>query len=398
MTVKLAELEANSVDSCVTDPPYHLTSIVKRFGADDAAPAKSGKTGVYARSSKGFMGKTWDGGDLAFQPETWEAVLRVLKPGGYLLAFAAAKNAHRMTCAIEDAGFEIRDCLMWLYGSGFPKSHNLDGEWKGWGSALKPAYEPIVMARKPLIGTIAQNVEAHGVGAINIDACRIEFSDGDTTSRAKSSGLGAGRATANAGAPAFGHGLGGVIAPPHELGRWPANVIHDGSDEVLAGFPWTKSGSIAPHHKRTTSKTKNTFAERAAPPEETFGDEGSAARFFYCAKASRTDRNEGLDDLPEKPLLWSSGDKNPGSFQSDGTKKKSQNNHPTVKPTELMRYLCRLVTPPGGLVLDPFAGSGSTGKAAALEGFRFVGVELGPEYAAIAQHRIWHAQGMDWLA
>lgn len=346
MRERLHEMPEASVDSCVTDPPYHLTSIVKRFGTEDAAPAKSGKTGVYARSSKGFMGKTWDGGDIAFQPETWAAVLRVLKPGAHLLAFAAAKNAHRMFCAVEDAGFEIRDCIMWLYGSGFPKSHNLDGEWKGWGSALKPAYEPILVARKPLEGTIAHNVEKYGVGAINIDECRVE--DGTETGAEKP------HYEANYGNAVFGKGMGGGDWE-NTKGRWPANVIHDGLDQE-----W--------------------------------------ARFFYCAKASKSDRNEGTDDLPKKQGGMVS-DTSGHLARRDGYEPpKVGNHHPTVKPTDLMRYLCRLVTPPGGLVLDPFAGSGSTGKAAALEGFRFVGVELDPDYAAIAQHRVWHAQGMDWLA
>ena len=178
----LATLPADSVDACVTDPPYHLTSIVKRFGAVDAAPAKFGTDGAFSRMSTGFMGKEWNAGDIAFRPETWAAVLRVLKPGAHMLCFGGTRTAHRMTCfggtrtahrmtcAIEDAGFEIRDTLMWVYGSGFPKSRNIGG---GWGTALKPAYEPIILARKPLDCTVAANVQRHGTGAINVDACRV---------------------------------------------------------------------------------------------------------------------------------------------------------------------------------------------------------------------------------
>ena len=171
----LDTLSENSIDSCVTDPPYHLASIVKRFGKEGSAAAQHGTDGLYARASRGFMGKEWDGGDIAFDPVTWAEVLRVLKPGAHLVAFAAAKNAHRMICAIEDAGFEIRDCLQWLYGSGFPKSHNLKDEWAGWGTALKPAFEPICLARKPLSeASVAANVLRWGTGALNIDGCRVE--------------------------------------------------------------------------------------------------------------------------------------------------------------------------------------------------------------------------------
>ena len=319
----------NSVDSIVTDPPYGLS----------------------------FMGKKWDHNVPSV--EIWAECLRVLKPGGHLLSFGGSRTYHRLTCAIEDAGFEIRDQIMWVYGSGFPKSHNLTGDWQGWGTALKPAHEPICVARKPLVGTVAANVLAHGTGALNIDGCRV----GTVAANVLAHGTGAlnidgcrvgteGGTTRSGQAPYAESGW----RTGHEVvalnaGRWPANVIHDGSDEVLAGFP-DRPGATS------NSTGKSTWF--AGQPTETalgYGDTGSAARFFYCAKASKPDRDEG-------------------------------NNHPTVKPTDLMRYLCRLVTPPGGVVLDPFMGSGSTGKAAKLEGFGFVGIELDENYVEIARARI----------
>lgn len=308
----------NHFDSVVCDPPYHLISIVKRFGKPGSAPVKlkklDGQGGSpYARGAKGFMGKEWDGGDIAFQPEFWSEVLRVLKPGGHLIAFSGSRTYHRMTCGIEDAGFEIRDQIMWLYGSGFPKSHNIGD---GWGSALKPAHEPIVLARKPLTGTIAGNVQEWGTGAINIDGCRVGLSEGDDP---RLGGKGAWK-TDKAAQNVYEGGYAGVDIGSSPLGRWPANVVHDGLEEE-----W--------------------------------------ARFFYCAKASKADRG-------------------------------SDNTHPTVKPTDLMRYLCRLVTPPGGLILDPFMGSGSTGKAAMLEGFRFVGIDVTEEYIDVARARIQAAKNI----
>ena len=306
----LKTLPDDFIDSVVTDPPYHLTSIVKRFGGANAAPAGFGTDGAFSRASAGFMGKKWDGGDIAFRPDFWAEVLRVLKPGGYLLAFSGSRTYHRMAVGIEDAGFEIRDQIMWLYGSGFPKSHNLEGQFEGWGSALKPAHEPICMARKPLIGTIADNMGLLGTGAINIDAGR---GDGD---------------------------------------RWPANFIHDGLEEE-----W--------------------------------------AKYFYCPKASSKDRDEGLENFELKsaaglPMRSASGAR--GGEGLDGTstdrRTKRRNTHPTVKPTELMKYLCKLVTRPGGLILDPFMGSGSTGKAAVQEGFSFIGIDAEEEYYRIAKARI----------
>lgn len=333
-------LDECSVDAIVTDPPYEL----------------------------GFMGRAWDKSGIAFRPETWVHALRVLKPGGHLLAFSGTRTYHRMVCAIEDAGFEIRDQIGWAYGMGFPKSADFAGyrdddgvrqtkpefvghpQSDGWGTALKPAWEPIVVARKPLVGTVAENVLLHGTGAINVDGCRIQTGSGDKVVTFD-------RHAGNRSREQYRTGTTGCVMPS-DIGRWPANVIHDGSGEVLALFPQAKGQQGAVTGAEPSSKTANVFGEFAGrTPSEPRGDTGSAARFFYCAKASKTDRGEG-------------------------------NNHPTVKPTDLMRYLCRLVTPPGGLVLDPFTGSGSTGKAALLEGFRFIGFELSAEYAEIARRRM----------
>lgn len=342
----LANMGDDTVDSIVTDPPYHLTSIVKRFGPGQA-PARFGTDGAFARASRGFMGQTWDGGDIAFDPSLWAECLRVLKPGGYLLAFSGARTYHRMAYAIDEAGFEIRDMLEWLYGSGFPKSHDVGD---GRGTALKPAHEPVCMARKSIVGTVAGNVQAWGTGAINIDACRVPATDGTNRARKASGGKGSGGV--------YGESV-TYDSEHNEGGRFPANVLHDGSDEVLAGFPETTSGG-GPKPGTPRSQV-NVYGAPTVSKTESYGaNTGSAARFFYCAKASKADRNVG--GVP--------------------------NVHPTVKPTELMRWLVRLVTPPGGLVFDPFTGSGSTGRAAILEGCRFLGAELTPEYVPLARARI----------
>lgn len=355
MRERLAELPDASVDSCVCDPPYHLTSIVKRFGATNAAPAKVGKTGAYERASRGFMGQTWDGGDVAFVPETWAEVLRVLKPGAHLVAFSGTRTYHRMACAIEDAGFEIRDQLAWCYGSGFPKSHNQPG---GWGTALKPAWEPIALARKPLQGTVAGNIALHGTGALNIDGCRIETTEADTKDIGR-------EINRNVRVGGVGYKMnvteaetGVQVVRPE--GRWPANIIHDGSEEVLAGFP-DADGAVSNGRKGAIGVFKNGLGNAEQSPG--YADSGSAARFFYCAKATTDERGEG-------------------------------NNHPTVKPIELMRWLCRLITPVGGTVLDPFCGSGSTLVAADMEQFSAIGCELSPDYAAIAERRVRASAGM----
>jgi DNA modification methylase len=479
---KLKELPDNSVDSVVTDPPYHLTSIVKRFGKEGSAPAKFGKDGAFARASAGFMGHSWDApeplpidpdfanwfagftdgegcfsvhkktingyetydcqfsinlraddkpilaeiqkklggiGSLVDRPErnegkpqarycisskkdcqrlqaifsvfelrakkkrdfeiwsnaldswvthepgdSWEEVayfrqrlmevrkfgstyrpeelffyrvaresLRVLKPGGYIVAFSSTRTYHRMTCSFEDAGFVIHPMLAWVFGQGMPKAHRVDAPgFEGWrygGQSLKPAFEPILFAQKPFSEkTGTKNVLKWGTGAVNIDGCRVP-----------------------------------TEANVSDLGRWPANFIHDGSDEVIELFPQSKgqAGDVkGSEPSSVTADIYGKFAGRVASPKR--GDQGSAARFFYTAKTPKSERNIG------------------------GT----TNSHPTVKPKSLMAYLCRLVTPPGGTVLDPFMGSGSTGLAAIDEGFKFIGIERETEYFEIAQKRIEH--------
>ena len=363
-------MEANSVDAIVTDPPYGLE----------------------------FMGKGWDHGvpGVPF----WTEALRVLKPGGHLLAFGGTRTHHRLMVAIEDAGFEIRDCLMWLFGSGFPKSHNLNGDWDGWGTALKPAYEPIILARKPLIGTVAANVTQYGTGALNIDGCRIE---GEPWQAHDATGL--------ASVKFFTNGEAKVIhKEPHAQGRWPANVCLDEdaaalldqmSGERKAGSP--KSG-LEP---KAAAFSGNLYGDAAANGQSFggYGDTGGASRFFYVAKASRSERNAGLDGMPEQrgPVM-SDRCVNCGRGRMDGRRDgpccanpqyeptpvrgNVANHHPTVKPVALMRWLVRLVTPPGGVVLDPFLGSGTTLVAARLEGFDGIGIEQEAEYVEIAKRRI----------
>ncbi|WP_200840593.1 DNA-methyltransferase [Geminicoccus flavidas] len=407
-----------SVDAIVTDPPYGIRFMGMAWDDPDivarteqrrsmrshapAAGPNGGHKSIAAEAGKYDLSPA---AMRAFQDWTaaWcREAMRVLKPGGHMLVFASARTYHRMACGVEEAGFELRDQIMWLYGSGFPKSHNLDGAWEGWGTALKPAHEPICVARKPLVSTVAANVLAYGTGAINIDACRVPTDEvlragaggipcrnDPMVPRGRSGEASATRRYAEAGVTDF-----APLPGPRggdAAGRWPANVIHDGSPEVVAAFPQASGAQSAVKGTEASAKTANTFGEFGgrAPSDRRDGG-GSAARFYYCAKASRADRNAGCEALESKPLNWSSGTQNPGSFQSAGTDRNSQNHHPTVKPTDLMAYLCRLVTPPGGLVLDPFMGSGSTGKACMREGFRFVGIELSDEYLAIAQARIEH--------
>ena len=389
------------VDSIVTDPPYHLTSIVERFGKEGSAPAKD-KDGAFQRQSVGFMGKEWDGGDIAFRKETWELFMKVLKPGGHLLAFSGSRTYHRMAVAIEDAGFDIRDQIMWLYGSGFPKSLNLGksvdkklgnervktgktkthsnkgmpqaeertaigagafgqeveeeitvgtSEWEGWGTALKPAHEPIVLARKPLSeNSIVANVLKHRTGGIHIDACRIEYADENDRSGWHKTG-GGGKGYMDTDTFKIRKITPEEIQERTKNGRFPANIMHNGLEE-----DW--------------------------------------ARYFYCPKTSKAEKDKGLDSFETKKEGMSNGAQSHG----EGYGKKDdiglnkivakKNNHPTVKPIKLMKYLCRLVTPKGGTVLDPFMGSGSTGIAAKDEGFEFIGIEKEKEYFEIAERRI----------
>ena len=379
-----------SVDSVVTDPPYHLTSIVKRFGKEDSAPAQFGTDGAFARASKGFMGKEWDGGDIAFQADTWRKCYELLKPGGHLIAFSGSRTYHRMACAIEDAGFEIRDQCIWLYGSGFPKSHNIGD---GWGTALKPAHEPMVLARKPLSEkSVSDNVMKHRTGAININECRIQgevkhpntmpdfrdqgeqskkaigvdkLSFGQTSNAKRKKVVRQARSTDgvwtddNSGMKSEGS----EFADADPRGRWPSNVMHDGSEQVQDIFPKTVSTEVSRQrtHKGIWSAGELVETEQFMPA---YGDHGNASRYFYCAKTSKDERKFGLG----------------GDIKA--------NTHPTVKPVELMRYLVRLVTPKGGLVLDPFMGSGSTGMGAREEDFKFIGIEKEREYYEIAKARI----------
>ena len=389
----LGELDDCSVDSIVTDPPYEL----------------------------GFMGKSWDASGIAYNVDLWAECLRVLKPGGHLLAFGGTRTYHRMAVAIEDAGFEIRDSLHWVYGSGFPKSHNVSKaidkmagaereviahqdvgpdirggnyenaegrmiaeitapatdaakQWEGWGTALKPAHEPIVLARKPLIGTVAANVLEHGTGALNINGCRVGNEGGTTKGnppKGPSTGI-------------YGDGLNGACdILPINAGRWPANIIFD--EEAGAELDQRSEG---------------------------------ASRFFYCPKASRAERDAGLDDISvasnrvtdyahrvRECTTCGSRSKRNGRWPDcdhdnwEWVTKKAEahkggnprNIHPTVKPIALMRWLVRLVTPPDGIVLDPFTGSGTTLAAATLEGFNAVGIELTDDYLPIIIGRCEHA-------
>ena len=373
----MAALAPDFFGACVTDPPYHFGSIVKRWSKTGGSDRAETRVGAFQRHSTGFMGQSWDGGDIAFRPETWRAVWRTLKPGAHLVAFGAPKNVHRLTCAIEDAGFEIRDQLLWIFGVGFPKNHDakkamgkaddvdlfrehLDraaAKWEGWGTALKPAYEPIVLARKPLAGTVQENLREHGTGAINIDDCRV-FGDADPEDpqryRVK-------RRNPGASVNATGQWRQQDVYFDGELkpGRWPANLLHDGSDEVAALFPG-QAGAVAPVHKRSGDKFRNTYGAFKGDIDEagsTFrGDSGSAARFFYATKATKAERI--------------------------GSK------HPTVKPLSIIEYLCRLVAPKGTTIIDPFAGTGTTAAGALAQSLNAVLIEREPQYQADIRRRL----------
>jgi site-specific DNA-methyltransferase (adenine-specific) len=355
----------NSIDSIVCDPPYEL----------------------------GFMGKAWDSTGIAYSVELWRECLRVLKPGGHLLAFSGSRTYHRMVVAIEDAGFEIRDMISWISNKTFPKSHNIAkatkaDEWQGWGTALKPTVEPVVMARKPVDGTVAANVLRWGVGGLNIDASRI----GTETIVNPAGGI-----------PNGANNFVGTdkvrdrsVEPTVAQGRWPANII---LDEYTAALLDEQSGITKSPQAYIPEgyKDSSMFGIGGVNHDKEYGDSGGASRFFYVAKASKRDRNEGLDELPETKV----GSFNGNAIQPDGNKiganpdqpnQPAQNFHPTVKPTDLMRYLIKLVTPAGGIVLDPFTGSGSTGKAALLDGYQFVGIEMTADYLPIIKGRLEWAE------
>lgn len=397
----LKTLEPNSVDAVVTDPPYGLK----------------------------FMGKKWDY-DVP-SVELWREVLRVLKPGGHVLSFGGTRTYHRMVVAIEDAGYEIRDQVMWIYGAGFPKSLNVgkaiakmrgeelkfissgrsgttsrayqseeqttagayeiteaSNEWQGWGTALKPANEPICLARKPLEKslTVAENVLKYGTGALNVDACRIAGKlEGDPNRFAK---------TDCGSFNKFSHSAPVVRAE----GRWPANVLFDEEAasvlDEMSGI--LKSGAMSGVYKNTLMRGKPGERDGKAIHLKQEASSGGASRFFYVAKASKRERNAGLEGMPEKLSGMSNGAQSHGEHYDKGqgiglnrvTAK--QNHHPTVKPVKLMEYLIKLITPPNGVVLDPFCGSGSTGVAAKRLGFEFIGIELSEEYVEIAKRRVAH--------
>jgi len=409
---KLKELDDNSIDSIVTDPPYGLS----------------------------FMGKKWDY-DVPSQ-EIWEECYRVLKPGGHLLSFAGSRTYHRMAVRVEDAGFEIRDQIMWIYGSGFPKSMNIgiqvdkklgnqrevvgekvrgdvqkakengagyladpanrnntkqfgygtqtitkgNSEWEGWGTALKPAHEPIVMARKPLSEkTVVNNVLEWGTGGINIDASRVGTEQITITGQGNDN--------------LFHGNFSGKIDNPIREGRFPANIIFDEeAGKILdeqSGISKSTGGRSGNKEGVGQNGIYGQYKGEVSDENPGLGDVGGASRFFYCPKTSKTDRNEGLDTFEEKQTVGGGGgignyqdDVNSASGKFGSEKAPSKNNHPTVKPTDLMLYLIRLVTPKGGTTLDPFMGSGSTGKAAIRGGFDFVGIEREEEYMEIASARI----------
>lgn len=400
----LKTLEDNSIDAIVTDPPYGLSQHSQADIVNALTAWLAGEE--YTHGKGGFMGKAWDA--FVPSPMLFKECLRVLKHGGHILCFAGSRTQDLMSLSIRLAGFEIRDACLWLYGSGFPKGQNIAkgidkemgfvGElvctkkgtgtmggvtgslndksgyhrkaqfeerqlskeakqWEGWNTNLKPAYEPIIMARKPLDGTVVNNVLKHGVGGLNIDACRVASDDVVGWE---------GRSVGNN--QKYQGGWNYAEPRQHTQGRYPANVILDGSDSVEALFPYAPKRTPTKHGTRNPLNPVCNFQSQVKERteynavNETEG--GSASRYFYHAKASKRDRDEGIDGM---------------------------NPHPTVKPTQLMRYLVRLVTSQGGLVLDPFMGSGSTGKACMLEGMRFIGMELSEEYAKIAEARIEHA-------
>lgn len=406
----LQVIKPESIDAIVCDPPYEL----------------------------GFMNKSWDSTGIAFKKETWQNCFEVLKPGGYLLAFGGSRTYHRIACAIEDAGFEIRDCVMYLYGTGFQKSmdiglaidkkngvenrtgnirndgvnnHNVcydfrnmkkefeeriaQNEWQGWGTCLKPAYEPIIVARKPFKGSVVDNIIKYRVGGLNIDECRIPTNDDLARINRTDNGM-------------FGIGKNNNNAQKcKELGieyggRFPANVITDGSEEVAKGMPNTTSqyNPEGKHQIEINRENEDILKYGYKQRIETgFNDSGSAMRYFYSAKASKKDRDEGLDAFELKKTTDGCIRANVETARKFGANSALRKNiHPTCKPTELMQYLVKLVSPKGATILDPFMGSGSTGKAVMFENrerdanYKFIGIELTDEYLPIAQARIEYAR------
>jgi site-specific DNA-methyltransferase (adenine-specific) len=402
----LPTLADNSIDSIVTDPPYEL----------------------------GFMGKKWDSSGIAYSVELWQQCLRVLKPGGHLLSFGGTRTYHRVAVAIEDAGFELRDSIAWLYGSGFPKSLDVSKaidkqagaerevlgrnpnsreqatkentlyesgtvgktafdtapstpeaqQWQGWGTALKPAFEPVIVARKPIEGTVANNVLKWGTGGLNIDGSRIGTTDNFGGGAKGSSGFAA-------------NYEGEGWTPGNPQGRWPANIILDPyTAELLDEQSGDRPGGTFPAKRGQSVNTSFASGQETVGGQRSMGDSGGASRFFYVAKASKRDRNEGLEEL-DATRVWDTSRK-PENIGSNTPQNRSteprKNFHPTVKPTSLMEYLIKLVTPPNGTVLDPFTGSGSTGKAAILQGFDFIGIEMTEEYLPIIEGRLKHAQAI----
>jgi DNA modification methylase len=430
----LPTLPDNSIDSIVTDPPYGLSD--NKFVADTIARWIAGERD-FVPDGKGFMGKAWDA--FVPPPALWDECLRVLKPGGHLLAFFGSRTQDIGALAIRLAGFEIRDSIAWLYGSGFPKSMDISKaidkaagaerevigtkitgnartdegwsggqiqvnetapatpeaqQWQGWGTALKPALEPIVVARKPIEGTVANNVLKWGTGGLNIDGSRIGTRDKDESGWAKTGS----KASDNV---ALGKQYDREPISEVGLGRWPANII---LDLYTAELLDEQSGQTASKATiRPANSTGRSGGIMGATVERSdvgqpmgHSDSGGASRFFYVAKASKRDRNEGLDELGETIVGSYAGNvANKGNkigAEPDKPNQPAQNFHPTVKPTALMEYLVKLVTPPNGTVLDPFTGSGSTGKAAILQGFNFIGIEMTEEYVPIIEGRLKHAE------
>jgi site-specific DNA-methyltransferase (adenine-specific) len=400
----LPTLKSNSVHAIITDPPYGLVGN-SRGGSSQPGDLNTpyGRSGPSKK--RGFMGKEWDGSGIENNVDMWKECFRLLKPGGHLLSFGGSRTYHRMACAIEDAGFEIRDQIMWVYGSGFPKSHNvgkavdklqgnkrkvgnfrkdgrgkwdlklqrekgdtgighMDGshqkyfetkgnsEWEGFGTALKPAHEPICLARKPLTGTVAENVLKHGCGALNIDGCRVAIDPVSDASQLRTMNRSQKQDRNGWG---MNQNEGDSPQVVSTQGRWPVNFCHDGSEEVTKHFPNTKSGTGSGLTQTKARSWKNTST--AGINRIGHNDFGSAARFFFCAKSSKRERSK-------------------------------DNNHPTVKPLKLMMYLCKLITPPNGIILDPFMGSGTTGISAKRLGFGFIGIEKEKEYYNISEQRI----------